>query len=119
MASSRSDHAQDNIFQDAYENDLLKLHDGTRHAIVRNNVFYNQGVGEEHIDVNGVGHVLIQDNLFFNDFMRSDRAHSDLTQHHFITVKDSDGRNDGSLGSRYVSIRRNVPELRALPRKGS
>lgn len=99
---------QDNIFQDAYENDLLKLHDGTRHAIVRNNVFYNQGVGEEHVDVNGVGHALIQDNLFFNDFMRSDRADSDLTQHHFITVKDSDGRNDGSLGSRYVTIRRNV-----------
>ena len=99
---------QDNIFQDAYENDLLKLHDGTRHAIVRNNVFYNQGVGEEHIDVNGVGHVQIQDNLFFNDFGRSDRADSDLTQHHFITVKDSDGNNDGSLGSRYVTIRRNV-----------
>jgi len=99
---------QDNIFQDAYENDLLKLHDGTRHAIVRNNVFYNQGVGEEHIDVNGVGHVLIQDNLFFNDFTRSDRADSDLTQHHFITVKDSDGSNDGSLGSRYVTIQRNV-----------
>ena len=99
---------QDNIFQDAYENDLLKLHDGTRHAVVRNNVFYNQGGGEEQIDVNGVDHVLIQGNLFFNDFGRSGRADTDLTQHHFITVKDSDGDSDGSLGSRHVSIRRNV-----------
>jgi len=99
---------QDNIFQDAYENDLLKLHDGTRHAIVRSNVFYNQGDGEEHIDVNSVGHVLIQDNLFFNDFGRSGRPDSAPTQHHFITVKDSGGNSDGSLGSRHVAIRRNV-----------
>ena len=99
---------QDNIFQDAYEEDLLKLHDGTRHAIVRSNIFYNQGAGEEQIDVNSAGHVLIEDNLFFNDFEKSGRPDTDVTQHHFITVKDSNGDIDGSLGSRYVTIRRNV-----------
>jgi hypothetical protein len=96
----------DNIFHDSYDNDLMKLHDGTRSATVRNNVFYNQGDAEEHMDINSVANVTIEGNIFFNDFARSGRNVNDSK--HFITVKDSNGNSDGLLGSHHVSIRRNI-----------
>jgi hypothetical protein len=97
----------DNIFHDSYDNDLMKLHDGTRSTRVRNNIFYNQGDGEEQIDVNSVARVTIEGNIFFNDFARSGRPVTNSTKH-YITVKDSNEGSDGLLGSRHVRIRRNI-----------
>jgi hypothetical protein len=98
---------RNNIFHDSYDNDLLKIHDGSRFVTVEGNVFYNQGDSEQHMDVNSVTDVVIQDNLFFNDFSRSGRSAGGETKH-FIIVKDSNEGSDGLLGSRRITIRRNV-----------
>ena len=98
---------RNNIFHDSYDNDLLKIHDGSRFVTVEGNVFYNQGDSEQHMDVNSVTDVVIQDNLFFNDFSRSGRSAGGETKH-YIVVKDSNGGSDGLLGSRRITIRRNV-----------
>lgn len=98
---------RDNIFHDSFDNDLLKLHDGTRSAVIRGNIFYNQGEGEEQIDVNSATDVVIEGNIFFNDFGRSGRTDTSETKH-FITVKDSNGGNDDLLGSRRISIDGNI-----------
>ncbi len=98
---------RNNIFHDSYDDDLLKIHDGSRFVTVEGNVFYNQGDSEEHMDVNSVTDVVIQDNLFFNDFSRSGRSAEGETKH-YIIVKDSNEGSDGLLGSRRITIRRNV-----------
>ncbi len=98
---------RDNIFHDSYDNDLLKIHNGVRNATVSGNVFYNNGTNEEHMDVNSVTDVLIQDNIFFNDFEASDRPVSTETKS-YIVVKDSNEGDDGLLGAKRVSIRRNL-----------
>jgi Right handed beta helix region len=98
---------RDNIFHDSYDNDLLKILSGPSAIVVKGNVFYNQGDGEEHIDVNGVTNVRIEDNIFFNDFARSGREDPGSTKH-YVVVKDSNGNEDGRLGSGRVIIRRNV-----------
>jgi hypothetical protein len=97
----------DNVFHDSYGDDLLKIHNGTRVATVTGNVFYNQGEGEQHIDVNSVTDVVIWGNIFFNDFAGSGREDSDDGKH-FIVVKDSNGDDDGLEGSQRVTIRGNV-----------
>lgn len=96
-----------NIFHDSYNNDLLKIHNGSRFVTVENNVFYNQGDSDQHIDVNSVTDVVIRDNIFFNDFAGSGRNVSDETKH-FIVVKDSNEGSDGLIGSRRIAIRRNI-----------
>lgn len=98
---------RNNIIHDSYNNDLLKIHNGVRNMTVEGNIFYNQGPGEEHIDVNGVNDITIQDNIFFNDFAGSGRSDGDDV-HSFITIKDSTGNPDGQDGSRRITVRRNV-----------
>ena len=98
---------RNNIFHDSYDNDLLKIHDGSRFVTVEGNVFYNQGDSEQQMDVNSVTDIVIQDNVFFNDFSRSGRSDAGKTKHSII-VKDSNEGDDGLLGSRRVTIRRNV-----------
>jgi Ca2+-binding RTX toxin-like protein len=97
---------RDNVFHDSYDNDLLKIHAGVKHAIVTGNAFYNQGPGEQHMDVNSVTDVKIQNNVFFNDFASSGRNDGDAK--HFIVVKDSGVFDDGLQGSERITIRRNV-----------
>lgn len=97
----------DNIFHDAFDEDLLKIRSRARSIIVRGNVFYNQGSNEQHIDVNSVTDVMIEGNVFFNDLAASDRIDDDTTKH-FIVVKDSNGGEDGLRGSERITIRRNV-----------
>jgi hypothetical protein len=97
----------DNIFHDAVDEDLLKIRSRSHTIVVRRNVFYNQGVNEQHIDANSVTDVVIEGNIFFNDFEASGRPDSGTTKH-FIVVKDSNGGVDGLRGSERVSIRRNV-----------
>lgn len=98
---------RDNIFHDSYDNDLLKIHAGVRRAVVSNNVFYNSGTSEQHMDVNSVTDVVIQDNVFFNDFAASGRPISTETKA-YIVVKDSGGNNDGQIGAERIKIRRNL-----------
>jgi hypothetical protein len=98
---------RDNLFHDSYGDDLLKIHNGVRFATVEGNVFYNQGEGEEHIDVNSVTDVVIQDNIFFDDFETSGRD-LDAPVKNFIIVKDSNADDDGLEGSQRITIRRNV-----------
>lgn len=98
---------RNNIFRNAYNNDLLKILDGVRFTTIENNVFYNQGPNDDHIDVNSVTDITIQDNIFFNDFAGSNMPDPGDTKA-FITVKDSNENSDGLLGSERVTIRRNV-----------
>ena len=96
-----------NIFHDSYNDDLLKIHDMSRFVRVENNVFYNQAASDQHIDVNSATDVIIQENIFFNDFVGSARLNNQDTKH-YVTVKDSNEGADGLLGSRRVTIRRNI-----------
>jgi hypothetical protein len=98
---------RNNIFHDSYNNDLLKIHNGSRFVTIEGNIFYNQGDSDQHIDVNSVTDITIQDNIFFNDFSGSGRANTSESKH-FIVVKDSNENSDGLLGSRRVDIRRNI-----------
>jgi len=99
-----------NVFHDSWGDDLLKIRSGATGVVVAGNVFYNQsdqGQGEQHIDVNSATDVEISDNVFFNDFTASGRPDARVSQH-FIVVKDSGGEADGQLGSRRITIERNV-----------
>ncbi len=98
---------RNNIFHDSYNDDLLKIHDGARFVTVENNVFYNQGPHEQHLDVNSVTDVTIQDNIFFNDFAGSGRSNANDTKS-FVTIKDSNENADGLEGSERITVRRNI-----------
>jgi len=98
---------RNNIIHDSYNNDLLKVYNLSRHITIENNLFYNQGPPDEQMDVNSVTDVVIQDNIFFNDYEDSGRE-KDNQSKQFIVIKDSNGPEDGLLGSRRVTVRRNV-----------
>jgi hypothetical protein len=98
---------RNNIFHDSYDNDILKIANGSRFITVSGNIFYNQGEGEQHIDVNSVTNVVIQDNIFFNDFAGSGRPNERNTKH-FIVIKDSNENDDGLLGAQRITLRRNI-----------
>lgn len=98
---------RDNIFHDAYNNDLLKINNGARYITVEHNLFYNQTGSDEHIDVNSVTDVLIRDNVFFNDFEGSGRTNNNDTSS-FVVIKDSNAGDDGQIGSERIAVRRNV-----------
>jgi len=98
---------RNNVLHDSYNNDILKINNGAGNILVEGNIFYNQTGSDEHIDVNSVTDVVIQDNIFFNDFAGSGRVNNNDTSS-FIVVKDSNGEDDSNLGSRFVTIRRNI-----------
>jgi hypothetical protein len=98
---------RDNVIHDSYNNDLFKLNNAAEHITVEGNVFYNQAGSDEHIDINSVRDCVVQDNVFFNDFAGSGRANGNDTSA-FVVVKDSNGNDDGILGTERVTIRRNV-----------
>ena len=98
---------RNNIFHDSYNNDLFKIHNGSRFVTVENNIFYNQGDSDQHMDVNSVTDVVIQDNIFFNDFAGSGRTDNSNTKH-FIVVKDSNEGADGLEGAERITIQRNI-----------
>lgn len=98
---------RNNIFHDSYNNDLFKIHNGSRFVTVENNVFYNQGDSDQHMDVNSVTDVVVQDNIFFNDFAGSGRTNNSNTKH-FIVVKDSNEGADGLEGAERITIQRNI-----------
>ncbi|MEJ2749270.1 MAG: right-handed parallel beta-helix repeat-containing protein [Anaerolineae bacterium] len=98
---------RNNILHDSYNNDILKINNGAGHITVEGNMFYNQTGSDEHIDVNSVTDVVIQDNIFFNDFAGSGRPNNNDTSS-YIVIKDSNGGDDGNIGSQNITVRRNV-----------
>ena len=98
---------RNNVFHDSYDDDILKILDGARAVTVRDNVFYNQGPNEQHIDVNSVSDVRIEGNIFFNDFAASGRDDPGDTKA-YIVVKDSNEDDDRILGASRIRIERNV-----------
>jgi hypothetical protein len=98
---------RNNVLHDSYDNDILKINNGAGDVLVERNVFYNQFGSDEHIDVNSVTGVVVQDNVFFNDFEGSGRADPGDTSS-FIVIKDSNGTDDLVLGSKDITVRRNV-----------
>ncbi len=98
---------RDNVLHDSYDNDILKINNSTHDILVEGNLFYNQTGSDEHIDLNSVEDVVVQDNVFFNDFEGSGRVNDNSTSS-FIVIKDSNQGSDLYLGSRNVTVRRNV-----------
>lgn len=98
---------KNNVLHDSYDNDILKINNSAHDILVEGNMFYNQTGSDEHIDINSVEHVVVQDNVFFNDFAGSGRTNNNNTSS-YIVIKDSNGGDDIFIGSRYVTVRRNV-----------
>ena len=98
---------RNNILHDSYNNDILKINNGAQQILVSGNVFYNQGDSDEHIDINSVRDVVVEDNLFFNAFGASGRPVTSESSS-FVVAKDSNGDEDGIVGTAGLTIRRNV-----------
>lgn len=98
---------RNNILHDSYNNDILKINHGISNVLVERNIFYNQTGSDEHIDINSATNIVVQDNIFMNDFSGSGRSNPNNTSS-YIVVKDSNGSSDRFVGSRNISIRRNV-----------
>lgn len=98
---------RNNILHDSYNNDILKINNGAGQITVEGNIFYNQSGSDEHIDINSVTDVVVQDNIFFNDFAGSGRTNGNDTSS-YIVIKDSNGDDDTNLGSKRVTVRRNL-----------
>lgn len=98
---------RNNIVHDSYNNDLLKINHGISDVVVERNLFYNQQGSDEHIDINSAENIIVQDNIFMNDFAGSGRTNGNDTSS-YIVVKDSNGSADRFLGSRNITIRRNI-----------
>jgi hypothetical protein len=98
---------RNNILHDSYNNDILKINNAARDVLVQGNLFYNQTGSDEHIDINSVEGVTVEDNIFFNDFAGSGRANTNSTSS-FIVIKDSNDGSDLYIGTRDVTVRRNL-----------
>lgn len=98
---------RNNILHDSFNNDILKINNGATRITVEGNMFYNQSGSDEHIDINSVARVTVQDNVFFNDFEGSGRVDANDTGS-TIVIKDSNGDSDAFVGSRDITVRRNV-----------
>jgi hypothetical protein len=98
---------RNNVLHDSFNNDILKINNGAGDVTVEGNVFYNQTGSDEHIDINSVTNVVVQDNVFFNDFAGSGRTNGNDTSS-YIVIKDSNAGSDSNIGSRFITVRRNV-----------
>jgi hypothetical protein len=98
---------RNNIIHDSYNNDILKINNGASDITVVGNLFYNQSGSDEHIDINSVTNVVVQDNIFLNDFAGSGRSNPNSTSA-YVVIKDSNGDDDGLLGSKNITVRRNI-----------
>ena len=98
---------RNNVLHDSYNNDILKINNGATDIIVENNLFYNQTGSDEHIDITRVKNVVVQENVLCNDFEGSGRTNLNNTSS-YIVIKDSNGSDDGNLGSENITVRRNI-----------
>lgn len=92
---------RNNIIHSSTNNDLLKVNNGAEDVLIEGNLFFNQAGSDEHIDINSVVGVVVQDNIFMNTAARPDTSS-------FVVIKDSNGDSDTVLGTRQVTVRRNV-----------
>lgn len=95
-----------NILHDSYNNDIVKVNNGARNILFADNIFYNQYGEDSHIDINSALNVTLRNNIFFNDFAASGR--SDTNTGSFIVIKDSNGNEDGILGSQHITLDGNI-----------
>lgn len=98
---------RNNILHDSFNNDVLKINNTIRDILVEGNLFFNQSGSDEHIDINSAQDVVVQDNIFLNDFAASGRVDPENTSG-FIVIKDSNGDSDPYVGSRNITVRRNI-----------
>lgn len=98
---------RNNVMHDSYNNDVLKINNATRDVLVEGNLFFNQSGSDEHIDINSVEDVIVQDNIFLNDFVASGRTDPGNTSG-YIVIKDSNQDDDIFIGSRNITVRRNI-----------
>lgn len=98
---------RNNVLHDSFNNDILKINNAARDVLVQGNVFYNQAGSDEHIDINSVENVTVEDNIFFNDFAGSGRPVGNDTSS-YIVIKDSNAASDLYVGSRNITVRRNI-----------
>lgn len=98
---------RNNILHDSFNNDILKINNAAKDILVQGNVFYNQTGSDEHIDINSVDSVTVEDNIFFNDFAGSGRSNTNSTSS-YIVIKDSNDDDDIYVGTRNVTVRRNI-----------
>ena len=98
---------RNNIIHNSYNNDLLKINNGAQQINILGNIFYNQGDSDEHIDINSVADVLVEGNVFFNAFGASNRPITGESSS-FVVAKDSNGTDDGIVGTNNLTIRRNI-----------
>jgi len=92
---------RNNIIHSSTNNDLLKVNNGGENVLIEGNLFFNQFGSDEHIDINSVIGVTVQDNIFMNTAERPNTSS-------FVVIKDSNGSSDTVLGTRQVTVRRNV-----------
>ena len=98
---------RNNLIHDSYNDDLLKIYNGCKNILIEKNLFFNQGDSGEQIDVNSVIDVVIQKNIFFNSFESSGRQDTKLSKQ-YIVIKDSNGTDDGLVGSKNITVQKNV-----------
>jgi hypothetical protein len=98
---------RNNIIHDALLGSLVKVQNQARQIRIEHNLFFNQGPQGAHVEVNSASDVIIQDNIFFNDFEGSQRQNLQNTSA-FVLVHDSNAALDGLLGSRRLTLRRNL-----------
>lgn len=98
---------RNNIIHDSYNDDLLKIYNGCKNILIEKNLFFNQGDSGEQIDVNSVMDVVIQKNIFFNSFESSGRQNTKLSKQ-YIVIKDSNGTDDGLVGSKNIIVQKNI-----------
>lgn len=98
---------RNNVMHDSYNNDVLKINNAAIDVLVEGNMFFNQSGSDEHIDINGVEDIVVQDNVFFNDFVASGRTDPGNTSS-FIVIKDSNQDEDIFIGSRNITVGRNI-----------
>ncbi len=98
---------RDNIIHDSFNDDLLRIDSGTAGITVEGNVFYNQGVNNEHVDVNAASDVVVRGNIFFNDFAASGRVNTRDTGS-FVAIKDANGADDEVAGASSIDIDGNI-----------
>lgn len=98
---------RNNIIHDSYNNDLMKIDGSASRVLVAGNIFYNQSGSDEHIDINSAANIVVQDNIFLNDFASSGRSNRNDTGS-FVVIKDSGRDRDEVVGSRNITLRRNI-----------
>lgn len=96
------------IVHDSYTSDLLAVGPFVQQLGVEDNLFYNQGGFDSHIDAGGVDGLSIRGNIFFNDLAGTGRWPGGEAS--FVVIRDADGAAapDQAPGNRDIHVDRNI-----------